>query len=61
MQHTRFLTNENGAARSSMIFAAAMAVTAFAMISAFASYENEQARTLNDLSDTQYLSSQKLR
>jgi hypothetical protein len=56
----QYLSNEIGAARSSLVFAAAMAVTTVAMLAAFAQQDAQQASTLNDLSGTQYLSSQKL-
>lgn len=56
-----FIQSETGAARSSIIFAAAMGITAVAMLATSADYDGREARSLNDLSDTQFLSSQKLR
>ncbi|WP_425093950.1 hypothetical protein [Tropicimonas sp. S265A] len=56
----RFYLSESGAARSSMVFAAVMGLTAIAVMSQYSGQNTQQAQALQDLSGTQYLSSQKL-
>ncbi|MEM8580414.1 MAG: hypothetical protein AAGF50_04365 [Pseudomonadota bacterium] len=56
----RFLGNDSGAARSSHLFAVAMMVAAVVTVSALSTDQDRRAEALESLSDTQFLSSQKL-
>lgn len=56
----RFVFGEHGGTRSSLVFAMVMGLTAFGLIAGLTAQDRDSAEALNELSDTQFLSSQKL-